>query len=123
MNYTIAREILMSHADSLRQGYDVTDKMAVQYPELDSLLRLAQQLKGVLKVVPVSAEFATSLQQELMAEPFKVIDAPTEEESQQTGLIIGVAALASAATGVAVWAISRLMQPAEVVPVLIPSEP
>ena len=120
MNYNIAREILMSHADSLRQGYDVTDEMAAQYPELEPLLRMAQRLKGVLKVVPVSAEFATQLQEELMAQPFTVIDVPTEEQTQQTGLIIGVAAIASAATGVAVWAISRLMQPAEAT--LVPSE-
>lgn len=120
MNYKIAREILMSHADSLRQGYDVTDEMAARYPDLEPLLRMAQQVKGVLKVVPVSAEFATDLQQELMAAPYKVIEAPAEEQSQQTGLIIGVAAIASAATGVAVWAISRLMQPADAM--LVPSE-
>ena len=84
MNYNIAREILMSHADSLRQGYDVTDEMALQYPELKPLFSMAQSLKGVLQVVPVSAEFATQLQDELMAEPYKVIETPVEEQQQQT---------------------------------------
>lgn len=121
MNYRIAREILMSHADSLRQGYDVTEDMAARYPELEPLMRMAQQVKGVLQIVPVSAEFAADLQHELMNAPYKVIEAPAEAQHQQKGLIIGVAAVASAATGVAVWAISRLLNPAAK-PVLVPTE-
>lgn len=114
MNDNLAREILMSHADTLATGHDVTEKLATRYPELAPLLRMARDIDSVLAVVPVSAEFKYSLKTSLLqrhaATPtFNSIPATGQAEERSGWAIGGAVALGSAMTGLAVYSLRRFM--------------
>lgn len=100
MNNKLAQEILSKHADNLVCGQDVTDKLATQYPELASLLEIARGISHEYVMVPVAAEFAADLGEDLLNTPLTL----SEEDGQPTkiGWIIGAAAVGvgSAVTGI-----------------------
>ena len=110
MNDNLAREILMSHADTLAAGHDVTETLATRYPDLAPLLRMARDIDSVLAVVPVSAEFKYALKSSLLqrhaATPTLALGNSAEERS---GWRIGAVALGSAATGLAVYSLRRFI--------------
>ena len=111
MNDNLAREILMSHADTLAAGHDVTETLATRYPELAPLLRMARDIDSVLAVVPVSAEFKfalkTSLLQRHAATPALNLGNRAGQTDERNGWRLGAVALGSAATGLAVYSLRR----------------
>lgn len=107
MDSNLKREILVMHADVLNTGTDVTEVLASRYPEIATLLYLAQSLHKSLQMVPVSAEFVTDLQRELVrAHLSSPSRQPLLEEQAANNWVIG-AAVGSAVTGLAVLAARR----------------
>ncbi len=111
INDNLAREILMSHADTLAAGFDVTDTLAERYPELAPLLWLARDVDSSLEKMAVSAEFVRSLRASLLQSPQMV---PTEQGAPESAerpswQVGGAVALGSAATGLAVYAMRRFI--------------
>ena len=111
MNDNLAREILMSHADTLAAGHDVTETLAARYPELAPLLRLAREIDGVLEAVAISAEFYETLKATLLQTPLVLNgdDVGVESAERPSWQVGGAVALGSAATGLAVYAIRRFL--------------
>lgn len=113
MNDSLAREILMSHADTLAAGHDVTETLAARYPDLAPLLRLARDIDTVLAIVPVSAEYKQTLKANLLqrhaAAP--VLDTPVGAgtSAERDWLVPGAVAVGSALTGLAVYGLRRIM--------------
>ena len=118
INDNLAREILMSHADTLAAGHDVTETLATRYSDIAALLRLARDVDSVLAMVPVSAEFRQTVLSNLLQTPIagNPVPAGVEDSAERNGWLIGAGvALGSAATGVAVWGLRRFMSEDELV--------
>ncbi len=114
MNENLAREILMSHADTLAAGHDVTETLAARYPDLAPMLRLARDVDSVLAMVPVSAEYKQALKANLLQRHTPapelaghVLAGPATERNGW--LVPGAVAVGSALTGLAVYGLSRFM--------------
>ena len=113
MNDNLAREILMSHADTLAAGHDVTETLAIRYPELAPMLRLARDIDGVLAMVPVSAEYKQTLKATLLQRHVvPAFDSPVMAgvANERNGWVVpGAVAVGSALTGLAVYGLRRFM--------------
>ncbi len=111
INDNLARDILMSHADTLAAGHDVTATLAARYPDLAPLLWLARDVEGALEQVAVSAEFVRSLRASLLLTPTNsVAEQPDPVSAERPNWQVGGAvALGSAITGLAVYAVRRFI--------------
>lgn len=114
MNDNLAREILMSHADTLAAGHDVTETLAARYPDLGPMLRLARDVDAVLAMVPVSAEYkatlkATLLQRHTTPSDLNVPVLAGDASDRNEWLVPGAVAVGSALTGLAVYGLRRFM--------------
>lgn len=95
-------DVLSVHADSLKDGVDLTDELlAARHngaeQELESLLLLARQVKEALAPVAPRLDFVTTLKAELRADARRTVHAKTQrsevKKRQWVGLAAGLGAL------------------------------
>jgi Flp pilus assembly protein TadB len=90
-------DVLSVHADSLKDGVDLTDELLAAKTQaegevLESLLRLARQVKAALAPVAPRADFVARLQLDLRREARQAAEARQQTESGERRRWIGIAA-------------------------------